>query len=274
MKRCLAETDAPDASHFLVKLGVSGLLCCACITLNAQTNSYTDSTRPTISSDAAIQQKGVLQIESGYDGYFAPFDQTEATGVYYALTNWLRLDGAVPGWRSTDAGGENKTSGLGNGGIGAKVILFHQGKSRTIPGFAVQYSETFASASERNLRSRRHEGTLIASQKFGKWEAKLNGTLVADCYHPFGCGLRGQGVAGVTYSLTDNLTLASDLFGETVSVDAPAGIYSLLGVTYKLTRAMAVNSGLRFGLNSSASTVGFTVGLTVGIGGAPQILSP
>lgn len=242
--------------------------------LEAQTNSYTDSTRPTVSSDASIQQKGVVQIESGYDSYFSPYDQTQAISIYYALTNWLRIDGAVPGWRSTDAGVEHRTSGLGNGGIGAKVILFRQGKSKVIPGLAVQYSETFASASERNLRSRHHQGTLIASQTFGNWGVKVNGSLVADCYRSPGCGLRGRGAAGVTYSLTDRLTLASDLFGETVSVDAPAGIYNLVGVTYRLTRAVAVNSGVRFGLNSSASTVGFTLGLTVGIGGAPQIPSP
>ena len=37
--------------------------------LYAQKNSYLDSTRPSISSDAAIQQRRVLQTESGYDGY-------------------------------------------------------------------------------------------------------------------------------------------------------------------------------------------------------------
>ncbi len=267
---CLSLSLFLRSTKLLKNVGLR--ICCAALLspAYAQTNSHIDATRPTVSSDAAIQQKGVLQIEAGYDGYFSPYDGTQAMNLYYAATNWLRIDGAVPGWRSTDAGVQNRTDGLGNSSLGAKLVLFHQGKSKLIPGVAVQYSATFPSATEDMLRSRYHRGTLILSQTFANWGVKVNGSLIGDCYHSSGCGLRGQGVAGVTYNLSDCITLAADVFGDTVSVSAPPGIYQLSGVTYKLTRAVSLNTGVRFGLNSSASTIGITAGITVGFGGAPH----
>lgn len=167
---------------------IIGLCFLSAMALPAQENSYIDSTRPTISSDASIQQKGVLQIESGYDAYFLPYDQTGAVSLYYSLTNWLRLDASVSAWRATDVGVDHRTEGVGNAEFGTKIILFHDGRSKTIPGVAVEYEDSAASASEANLRSRYHQGTLIFSNTAGPWKWKLNGSLIAsNCRNANGC---------------------------------------------------------------------------------------
>lgn len=87
--------------------GIRRIVLCTAIAAGVhfgQQNSHIDSTRPTISSDAAIQQRGALQVEAGYDGYFLPYDQTQALCIHYAVTNRLRLDNSEPGSRSTDMG--------------------------------------------------------------------------------------------------------------------------------------------------------------------------
>ncbi len=235
-------------------------------------NSYIDPTRPTVAQGATIQRPGVLQVEAGYIGYFRSYDQTQNLDLYYAATRWLRLDASVPGWRST--GGSTAAVGLGNAGFGAKAILFPQGKSRIVPGFALQYEETLPSAPNSALRSHYHSGSLITSQKFGKWTAQLDGLLIADCQHPSGCGLRGEGVVGTAYQLTDKTSLSANVFGDTVSVDAPPGAYALLGAIYKLRYDFAFTGGIRVGLSESAPRIGLTAGIVFGIGPKPRRHSP
>ena len=238
---------------------------------HAQTNSYLDSTRPTISSDAAIQQKGALQVESGYDGYFLPFDQTGAASFYYALTNWLRVDATLSAFRATDVGVSDRTIGVGTSAFGAKAILFHDGRSKIIPGFAVEYEETLATASRDALQSRRHQGTFIMSNSYGAWRWKLNGSAIGSgCGKSNGCSVHGQVALGVSDDLTRGTTLATEFFGQSDSVSAPAGVYAFVGASHRLGQHAALNGGLRFGLTPAAPTVGVTLGLTVAVGGRPH----
>ena len=237
----------------------------------AQTNSYLDSTRPTISSDAAIQQKGVFQIESGYDGYFLPFDQTGAASFYYSLTDWLRLDASLSAWRATDVGVSNRTVGVGTSAFGGKVILFHNGRSRTIPGIAVEYEETLATASRQALQSRYHQGTFIVSNSYKAWRWKLNGSAIGSgCDKSNGCSVHGQVALGVSDKLTRSTTAYTEIFGQSNSVSAPAGAYAFAGASRLLSKHALLNGGLRFGLTQSAPTIGVTLGVTIAVGGHPD----
>lgn len=241
-----------------------------CAGLCAQTNSYIDSTRPTISSDAAIQQRGVLQIESGYDGYFHSYDQTAATSFYYAATNWLRLDASLSVLRSTDSGSGRRTTGVGSSSFGAKAVLFHDGRSKTIPGFALAYSEALATATEPGIQSRSHQGTVIISNTEGPWRWKVNGSVIgSDCYERIGCSVHGQGAVGVSYSLSKPTTLAGEFFGETTSAGAPPGAFLFAGLSHNINERLNVNGGLRFGVTTAAPAVGLTFGVTFGVGRAP-----
>lgn len=234
----------------------------------AQTNSYLDSTRPTISSDAAIQQKGVLQIESGYDNYFLPFDQTGASSFYYSLTNWLRLDATVSFWRATDVSVSDRTIGVGTSAFGAKMILFHEGRSRIVPGLAVEYKETLATASRSALQSRYHQGTLILSNSYGPWRWKLNGSAIGSgCDGSNGCSVHSQIAFGVSEDLTKAVTAYTEFFGQSDSASAPAGVYAFVGASRLFNKHALLNGGLRFGITPAAPTVGVTVGVTFAVGG-------
>ncbi len=239
-------------------------------TMSGQTNSYIDSTRPTISSDAAIQQRGVLQVESGYDGYFLPYDQTGQTSLYYALTNWLRLDAGLSAWRATDTASSEREVGVGNVSVGAKAVLFRDGRSRIVPGFAVEYEASLPTASNTELRSRYHQGTLIVSNSVGTFRWKVNGSLYGSGCERGGCSVHGQGALGVSETLTDVTTLQAEFFGQTNSATAPPGAYLFGGLTHKLSDRTAVNGGLRFGVTRDAPRIGVTVGFTVGVGGKSQ----
>lgn len=255
--------------HVLTTARLLGLLLFSFLPrLSAQTNSYLDSTRPTISSDAAIPQKGVLQIESGYDGYFLPFDQTGATSFYYSMTQWLRLDATVSFWRATDVGVSDRTVGIGTSAFGAKAVLFHDGRSKTIPGVALEYEETLATASRQELQSRNHQGTLILSNSYGPWRWKLNGAAVGTgCETSDRCSVHGQTALGVSYDLTRATTAITEFFGQSDSISAPAGAYAFVGASHQFSKHALLNGGLRFGMTPAAPTVGLTLGVTFAVSG-------
>ena len=235
--------------------------------LAAQTNSYLDSTRPTVSSDAAIQQRGVFQIESGSDGFYFPYDLTAATSLSYAATDWLRLDASLSIWRATDIGVAHRASAIGNSAFGAKAVLYHDGRSRIFPGIAIQYGETLATATQDTFQSRYHQGTLIISNSANRWRWKVNGSAIGSgCETKNGCSIHGQGAVGVSYFVNRSTTFATEFFGQTASVSAPPGAYAFAGVALKLSDHMAVNGGLRLGVSPSAPAVGFTVGVTAAVG--------
>ena len=75
---------------------------------------------------------------------------------------------------------------------------------------------------------------------------------------------------GHTYNWSQKTSLVTETYGQSVSVSAPPGAYQLAGFTRQLTKHFSLNGGLRFGLNSSAPTIGATFGFTVAVGGSPQ----
>jgi hypothetical protein len=83
-------------------------------------------TRPTVANGVSIQDKGVLQVETGYDAYpqRVPGDQQTVAGwLSYVPLEWLRLD---YGWSafSHQESEDGTASGVGTIQVGGKVVLF------------------------------------------------------------------------------------------------------------------------------------------------------
>ena len=83
-------------------------------------------TRPTVANGASIQDKGVLQVETGYDAYpqrIAGNQQTVPVLVSSVPLERLRLDF---GWSAfSHQVSEDGAASLGTTQIGGKVVLFN-----------------------------------------------------------------------------------------------------------------------------------------------------
>jgi hypothetical protein len=111
-------------------------------------------TRPTVANSATIQDKGVLQIETGYDAFpqrASGHQQTVAGSFFYVPLQRLRLDF---GWsafshQETDDGA---ASGVGTIQVGGKVVLAREQYNRAMPGIGLQYEAELPTASQQALQ--------------------------------------------------------------------------------------------------------------------------
>lgn len=267
---------AAEATHptRVIRLPVLVALTC-CLSAAAQ-NSPMDSTRPTVSSGASIQPQGVLQIESGYDGFFAAppgQDQTAATGFYYAATPWLRLDAAVSEWRLTDFDTQNRAEGTGNVSVGTRAVLRRAAKRRT--GYAVEYEDTLPVGSRHALRDLGQTVTAITSRKLRDLSLKLNASLLQHgCDSGNSCHYGGQIAAGASWERWRATTVYFEVFGQNASSsNAPPGSFAFAGVGHHLSPRVELNGGIRAGLTPSSSRIGVSFGATFAIGGRARSVS-
>src|ERR1700712_5396788 len=98
-------------------------------------------TRPTVANSAAIQSRGVLQVETGYDAYpqrVPGNQQTFDTLFTYTPLARLRLDFD---WSAFNHQQDefNITNGIGTIALGGKVELHKEQYHHSAPGIAVQY---------------------------------------------------------------------------------------------------------------------------------------
>ncbi len=228
-------------------------------------------TRPTIANSSTIQDKGVLQVEAGYDAYpqRVPGNQ-QNVGVllFYAPLKKLRLDF---GWSpfSHEDSDDGKASGVGTVQIGGKVVLYKEDYHRPAPGVALQYEAELPTASNRVLQGYGQQVTLLVNHHYGPdgiLDVIVNGSLVQhDCQTANGCSYGGQQSFSLSYHLGEHTRLYAEVFGQNNSQsNTPPGTYAFGGFYHQFSDAFGLDGGVRFGLTDHSASVGTTVGLVFG----------
>lgn len=224
-------------------------------------------TRPTIANSAAIQGKGVLQLEAGYDAYQGE-QQTVGTSLSYVPLTRLRLDF---GWSafSHEESREGNSNGVGTIQVGGKVVFFEEKYHHAAPGVAVQYEAELPTASTPSLQGFGQQIILLVNHHYGRngiLDVILNGSLVqSDCQTREGCSYGGQQSFALSYHLQQRTRLYAEVFGQNDSQsNTPPGIYCFGGFYHRFTDSFGIDSGLRFGVTKHSPKIGVTIGVVVG----------
>jgi hypothetical protein len=228
-------------------------------------------TRPTVANSATIQDKGVLQIETGYDAYpqrVPGNQQTVGVSLYFAPLERLRLD---YGWsafshQETDDG---RASGVGTVQVGGKVVLFKERYNRAAPGIAIQYEAELPTASDRVLQGFGQQVVLLVNHHFGRdgiLDVIVNGSLVqSDCQTKNGCSYGGQQSFALSYHLHEHTRLYAEVFDQNNSQsNTPPGTYAFGGFYRQFSESFGLDGGMRFGVTDHSASVGPTIGLVFG----------
>ena len=228
-------------------------------------------TRPTIANGAGIQNKGVLQFETGYDAYpqrVPGNQQTVSAGLSYAALDRLRLDF---GWspfehQSDDAGSAN---GVGTITLGGKVEIVKEQYHHPSPGFALQYEAELPAASEHAFQNYGQQITALINHHYlkgGVLDVIANGSLVQeDCQTPTGCTYGGQQSFALSYHIGEKSRLYAEVFGQNNSQsNTPPGTYVFGGFYRQLRDTIGIDGGMRFGVSDHSASVGTTFGLIFG----------
>ena len=228
-------------------------------------------TRPTIANSAAIQNKGVLQFEAGYDAYPQSVpgnQQTVAASLSYAALDRLRLDFAwSPFAHQSDA--DSSDNGISTIQVGGKVEAIKEDYHRPIPGLAFQYEAELPTASQQSLQGYGQQFIVLINHHYltnGNLDVIVNGSLVqADCETSTGCRYGGQQSVAVSYHIQKTTRLYAELFGQNNSAsNTPAGTYVFSGFYHQFSSTFGIDGGLRFGVTDHSSSIGTTVGLIFG----------
>ena len=231
---------------------------------------YISPVRPTVSENAAIQKKGVLQIEYGGDFDFEAPDfrnrQTAPLGVYFAVNKRLRLDFEFETVVSQKDRAGMRETGVGDVNLGFKAIARDKPKERLAVAFA--YSIKLPAASEeKGLGTGKidHNLRAIFNRTYGKNDFVVNfsdlkvGREMSD--------RRDSGAQVVfTYEreLPKKFGLIAETFGNTVDEQQPRGLYVLGALTYKINKRLRFDVGARPGFGQDAPNFNLFFGLSVG----------
>jgi hypothetical protein len=228
-------------------------------------------TRPTIANSAAIQSKGVLQIETGYDAYprNPPGNQqTVDTFITYTPLPRLRLDF---GWSAFDHQEEHgiTTDGVGTIQIGGKIESKKEQYHRFAPGIAFQYEAELPTASQQALQGYGQQIIVLLNHHYGRngnLDVIVNGSLVqSDCQTSAGCSYGGQQSFALSYHLRKDTRLYAEVFGQnTPQSNTPPGTYVFSGFYHQFNDAFGIDGGLRFGVSDNSARIGTTIGLVFG----------
>ena len=228
-------------------------------------------TRPTIANSAPIQNRGVLQVEIGYDGYpqHVPGDQqTAGANFSYVPLNRLRLDFGWSPYSQQENDGE-RAAGVGTMQIGGKIVLLKENYGLPAPGMAIQYEAELPTASERALQGSGQQFIFLVNHHYGRKgivDVILNGSLVqSDCQTQTGCSYGGQHSFALSYHLRENTRLYAEVFGQNNSQsNTPPGTYVFSGFYQKVRDAFGIDGGMRFGVTDHSASVGVTLGVVFG----------
>ncbi len=255
----------------LIRLGVLmtfGLVFLSC--LSAQELNLSP-TRPTIANGATIQDKGVLQVETGYDAYpqrVPGNQQTVDISLYYVPLERLRLDFAWSAF-SHQEGDDGRASGVGTIQAGGKAVLLQESYHRAAPGVAVQYEAELPTASDHLLQGFGQQVILLMNHHYGRGgilDVIVNGSLVqSDCQTRNGCSYGGQQSLALSYHLQEHTRLYAEVFGQNNSQsNTPPGTYAFGGFYHQFGETFGLDGGMRFGLTDHSASIGTTVGLVFG----------
>ena len=75
----------------------------------------------------------------------------------------------------------------------------------------------------------------------------------------------GEAAASVTIGAGPMLSVHAGLSAQSIDTDQPAGRYGSVGVTWQLSRYIALDLGARAGLSPGAPSLGITAGVTTAI---------
>lgn len=228
-------------------------------------------TRPTVANSVTIQDKGVLQVETGYDAYpqrVPGNQQTVDVSLYYVPLERLRLDF---GWSafSHQASDDGTANGVGTIQVGGKVVLFKEKYHRPAPGIGLQYEAELPTASDRVLQGFGQQISLLLNHHYGRngiVDVIVNGSLVqSDCQTQKGCSYGGQQSFALSYHLDQHTRLYAEVFGQNSSQsNTPPGTYAFGGFYHQFSDSFGLDGGMRFGLTDHSASVGTTVGLVFG----------
>jgi hypothetical protein len=228
-------------------------------------------TRPTVANSVKIQDKGVLQVETGYDAFpqHNPGNQeTVAASLYFVPVERLRLDF---GWSafSHQEGDDGTASGVGTIQVGGKIVLVNEEYSRAIPGIGLQYEAELPTGSDRGLQGFGQQIILLLNHHYGRngiVDVIVNGSLVqSDCQTRSGCRYGGQQSFALSYHLDKHTRLYAEIFGQNVSQsNAPPGTYAFGGFYHQFSDSFGLDGGMRFGLTNHSASIGSTIGVVFG----------
>ncbi|MGF7181082.1 hypothetical protein [Tunturiibacter psychrotolerans] len=247
-----------------------GALSLLTISLPAQDLNI-NPTRPTIANSAAIQSKGVAQVEVGYDAYpqNPPGNQqTFDTLFTYSLLPRLRLDFDWSAFNHQQQDGII-TNGVGTIQIGGKVEAKKEQYHRISPGIALQYEAELPTASASPLQGYGQQAILLVNHHYGKngdVDVIANGSIVqSDCQTSTGCRYGGQQSFALSYHIQKDTRLYAEVFGQNTSQsNTPPGTYVFSGFYHQFGDSFGIDGGLRFGVSDHSSTIGTTIGLIFG----------
>jgi len=225
-------------------------------------------TRPTVANSAAIQSKGVLQIETGYDAFPGAM-QTVDTGITYAATDRLRLDFTWSAFVHQINDDGSTTNGISTMELGGKVILHKEDYHRPLPGVSFQYEAELPTASNEALQDYGQQAILLINHHYGPsgdLDVIANGSIVqADCNTPTHCSYGGQQSFALSYHLNKTTRVYAEVYGQNVSQsNTSPGTYVFGGFYHQFSDTFGIDGGMRFGVTQGASSVGTTVGLVFG----------
>jgi Putative MetA-pathway of phenol degradation len=232
---------------------------------------YIKPSRPGVANPAGIQKSGVLQVEYGYDATFRAesfrTQQTTPLVIRFATSSRLLLALNLDVITSeTDEKGERET-GVGDTRLGFQVVALKGNQSR--PALAFAYYVKLPSASEeKGLGTGRidHKVLLLLSKKFGKADMDINvAYLNVGREDSDRRASGGQGAISFSYEFENNLGIEGELSGQSLDDGQPRGIFALGALTYKVSKRIRFDGGVRFGLNPEAPRVGVFAGVTVGV---------
>ena len=225
-------------------------------------------TRPTIANSATIQNRGVFQVEIGYDAYpqHLPGDQqTVGANFYYAPLDHLRLDFGWSPYSHQESDGK-RAVGVGTIQTGGKVVLVKENYGRPAPGVAIQYEAELPAASEQALQGYGQQIALLVNHHYGRKgiiDLILNGSMVqSECQTQTGCSYGGQQSLALSYHLRENTRIYAEVFGQNNSqANTPPGTYVFSGFYKKIRDSFGIDGGMRFGVTDHSASIGVTLGM-------------
>ncbi len=241
---------------------------CSCSRIAHGQTAEMNPTRPTVANSAAIQDKGALQVETGYDAYPGAM-QTLDTAFFYAPLDRLRLDFVWSAFAHQVNDDGTTTNGVSTIQIGGKVELNKEDYHRWAPGVAVQYEAELPTASQAALQGYGQQAILLLNHHYGPngdLDVMVNGSVVqSDCETATGCRYGGQQSFALSYHVTKSTRIYAEVFGQNNSQsNTPAGTYVFAGFYHPFNDSFGIDGGVRFGVSSGSSTYGTTVGLVFG----------
>ncbi len=228
--------------------------------------------RPGIANPAEIPERGVLQLEFGYDSNFRARDvraqQSLPVTLRYSAAKRLLLQLDFDAVNSvTDEPTRVRATGFGDTRVGFQIVALEEGAGR--PALAFAYYAKLPTADEaEGLGTGRFDHKLVGllSKKFGETDVDFNAAyLLVGREDAPGWEHGGQGAVSVSRDFKSHFGFEAELSGQSHDDVQPRGLFALGALRYTSGPRLAFDAGARFGINPEAPRVGFFAGMTIGV---------